>query len=150
MRLTNDENDDTIGPLTGPAEIDRAIDGNEVSLCRAEAVVLFKDTLEGLCAAHDLAPSDFVFDNPIPVFGIDWDKSSVVGSAVVHWEGDRMIAKVILAYDTPERLILQNGEKLFAETVFFGTPGTPVRLREFFLSRHEPVDSRETPLHVME
>lgn len=156
----DDEKQEPIGPLTGTPEVERAIDGNDVKLCRAQAVILYKDTLDALLEKFGFPKKhDIEFTNPVPVRRFDM-RGDVIGAANLHWEGDRLHAEVRLAYDTPERLLLEVDTPTYAESVFTadinrfsddGTPdGTLVTLESLFLTAKKPTDDRETALRVME
>lgn len=138
--------EESIGRLTGPAEIERVVDSETTRLLRCTAVVLDRDTrmsVDGLYGASAPTPDSTV--SPIPVGRKD--SGQVIGTASVVWQGHRLIASLVLVYDCPERLLLQTGERMYAEAVFCDSPSGRV-LVKLDLTEARPADERVTHLVV--
>ncbi len=152
--MSNIDSTEVPEPLNVAPEMDAVIAGEEVRLARAEAIVLFRDSLARIAKQVGLPDGvELQFAAPLPVKGIGGagtvEGRALVGSASVAWEGDRLVAHLTLVYDCPERLLLQTGEyRIYAEAEFYKTDDS-VSLRSFFLTTDCPLDERETPLRLL-
>lgn len=90
----------------------------------------------------------FSVTNPIQVLALD---KKLIGFASLSAEGDILMIHASLDYHTPERLLLQEGTKIFATIVFFASAGSmePVQAQFVQLQMERPSEDCE-PLQILE
>jgi hypothetical protein len=143
------EPDEQITPLTEPAPIERVIDGNEVKLYRARAVIAYLDG-----EVYDLEATVFQFeDSLVPVVS---DDGRQLGFATVTIEGTRVVADFGIDYASEERFLAETeaiklyphlyGSMVFMPMLTFDfhkrLAPTKLRIDGVVLSQKRPTDER--------
>jgi hypothetical protein len=112
----------------------------------AEQRKLIADNLGG---ELDTAPPTLTFTTPVLVRGIGRDKplDGVIGCASLFWEDNKLIADITIPLAGDDAQLIEAGVKVFAESTFIENGGgTPVELRDLWLTTNKPQDDAETPL----
>lgn len=109
-------NCEKLDDISGPTAVDRVIDETNArtfDMLGVEVLILDNQTdgdneiFEGC---------EVLFENPVPIFRSGPSRESfdlAIGTASLYLEGKRVMADMFLAYDTPERLSIEAGEKLY-------------------------------------
>lgn len=105
--MSTDLDQEVIGELDGPPVVERVVTGDTKTL-QLKTVLSYLDGV-----GYDFSEAVLELpEGPVPVYS-EADRR-VIGSASVAIEGNRLVADLFIDYATPERLSIENGEKLYA------------------------------------
>ena len=104
---------DEIGDVSGPIEIERVIDEeNGRTFDRLAVEILILDGKKDGQGEKFCSECNVTFETPIPVTRQGYE-AEVIGWAHPFLDGNRLMADIFIRYDSPERLLIESGEKIY-------------------------------------
>lgn len=107
-----------------PIDIGQVVELSDVKVLRYYGMLLHRFDFKGPRTFAYAPKVEVEADNPVEVRGLDEQEIGYATVFVDH-DGRRLLADFFLRYDCPERLSIQNGEKLYP-TVWFRIIKGPV------------------------